>query len=175
MYVHYSFLSGIYSTCACHVCTCTCGSYKMCVYLYYIGSECKGVLVQCMMLLYTTRAWVCMYMMSKKISVGGGRVNYYSTYLVKVTMTELTGNKVLFDCFVDALSKRVDVVDKESESVSAVYNEFSRKLCNTRLNEFIVVQKQLAAAEVGKASLTGQNLRDTLLTQHVQLRSRSKK
>ena len=96
-------------------------------------------------------------------------------YLVQVTTTELTQQKELFDCFIGALSKRVDVVDKESEAVSSVYSEFSRKLCNTRLNEFIVVQKQFAAAKVGKASLTGQNLRDSLLTQHVQLRSRSKK
>ena len=58
-------------------------------------------------------------------------MNYFSTYLVKVTMTELTGLKELFDCFVDALSKRVDVADKESESVSAVYNEFSSCLLYT--------------------------------------------
>lgn len=90
-----------------------------------------------------------------------------------MTTTEVSEQKELFDCFCDALSKRMDVVDKESEAVSTVYHEFSRKLCNTRLDEFIVVQKQVAAAEVGKASLTGQNLRDTLLTQHVQLRSRS--
>lgn len=66
-------------------------------------------------------------------------------------------------------------MDKESKAVAAVYNEFIRKICNTRLNEFIVVHKQLTAVEDGKASLTGQNLRDTLLTQHVQLKSRSKK
>ena len=50
-------------------------------------------------------------------------------------------------------------MDKESKAASDVYNEFSTKLCNTRLNELIVAQKQLAAAKVGKASLTGQNLR----------------
>ena len=66
-------------------------------------------------------------------------------------------------------------MDEESEAVVAVYNEFVRKLCNTRLNEFVVVQKQLTAVKDGKASLTGQNLRDTLLTQHIQLKSRSKK
>ena len=80
---------------------------------------------------------------------------------------------MLFDCFIDALSNRVKDIDEESEAISVVYNEFSRKLCNTRLNEF-VVHKQLAAVKEGKASLTGQNLRDTL-TQHVQLRSRAKK
>ena len=54
-------------------------------------------------------------------------------------------------------------MDKESEAVTAVYCEFIRKLCNTRLNEFIVAQKHLTAVVDGKASLTGQNLRDTLL------------
>lgn len=102
-------------------------------------------------------------------------VTYSPTYLVKVTTAELIQQKVLFDCFIDALSKRVKDIDKESEAISVVYNEFSRKLCNTRLNEFVVVHKQLAAVKEGKASLTGQNLRDTLLTQHVQLRSRAKK
>ena len=56
-------------------------------------------------------------------------------------------------------------MDKESKAVAAVYNEFVRKI----FNEFIVVHKQLTAVKDGKASLTGQNLRDTLLTQHVQL------
>ena len=79
-------------------------------------------------------------------------VTYSPTYLVKVTTAELTQQKVLFDCFIDALSKRVKDIDKESKAISVVYNEFSRKLCNTRLNEFVVVHKQLAAVKEGKAS-----------------------
>ena len=51
-------------------------------------------------------------------------------YLIKVTTSELTQQKDLFDCFFDALSTRVDAVDKESEAVVI------RKLCNTRLNKF---------------------------------------
>lgn len=48
------------------------------------------------------------------------------------------------------------------------------KLCNTRLNEFLDAYRQTVATEKGKATLAGQNLRDTLLTQHINLKPQSK-
>ena len=54
-----------------------------------------------------------------------------------------------------------------AEGNVAVYNEFSRKLYNTRINEFEDTFRQKAAAGKGKATLSGQNLTDTLLTQHI--------
>ena len=50
-----------------------------------------------------------------------------------------------------------------------------RKLSNIRIEEFISSTRQLMALEKGKASTAGQNLRDTLLTNHTQLRTKSKK
>ena len=63
----------------------------------------------------------------------------------------------------------------KGNNVVAVYNEFSRKITNTRINEFLDTFRQKAAAGKGKATLSGQNLRDALLSQHINLRSTSKK
>ena len=80
----------------------------------------------------------------------------------------------MFASFVAAISKIARDVDETDEALISVYREFSRKICNTRLNEFINVQKQLSVMKSGKASLSGQNLRDTLLTPHVNMKTRSK-
>ena len=55
-----------------------------------------------------------------------------------------------------------------------VYDEMIRKLCNIRIEEFLSSQKQRIASGKGNASTIGQNLRDTLLTQHVNLQSHIK-
>jgi hypothetical protein len=55
-----------------------------------------------------------------------------------------------------------------------IYMEMIRKLCNTRIKEFFTSYSQKVASNKGKASTAGQNLRDTLLTQHTHLQSRVK-
>ena len=50
-----------------------------------------------------------------------------------------------------------------------------RKLSNIRIEEFISSTRQLMAAEKGRASTAGQYLRDSLLTNHTQLHTLSKK
>ena len=52
-----------------------------------------------------------------------------------------------------------------------IYKEMVRKLSNTRIQEFLSSQ---IASNKGHASMTGQNLRDGLLTQHANLQSRIK-
>ena len=52
-----------------------------------------------------------------------------------------------------------------------IYKEMVRKLSNTRIQEFLSSQKQKIASNKGHASMTGQNLRDGLLTQHANLQS----
>lgn len=53
----------------------------------------------------------------------------------------------------------------------AVYKEFTRKLCNIRIEEFISTSRIRLAAEKGNASTKEQNLRDALLTHHTKLMS----
>ncbi len=57
-------------------------------------------------------------------------------------------------------------------AIENVYDEMVRKLCNIRIEEFLSSQKQKFAAQKGHASLTGQNLRDSLLAQHANLQCR---
>ncbi len=52
-----------------------------------------------------------------------------------------------------------------------VYKEICRKLCHTRLGEYISATQQNLAALKGKSTLAGQNLRDELLTSHVNTKS----
>ncbi|SMN01934.1 hypothetical protein SPONN_220 [uncultured Candidatus Thioglobus sp.] len=55
----------------------------------------------------------------------------------------------------------------ETEVVKNVYLELTRKLCNTRIQEFLDVHRQKAASVGGSSTMAGQNLRDTLLTYHI--------
>ena len=59
-----------------------------------------------------------------------------------------------------------------SSAINKVYDELVRKLCNTRIEEFLSIQKQKFASDKGRASTSAQNLRDTLLTQHSNLQPR---
>lgn len=68
-------------------------------------------------------------------------------------------------------SKGLSVSNFDDE-IQSIYKELSSKLCHTRLGEFMDVAKQKAAAKEGKSTLAGQNLRDGLLTMHVQSKSK---
>ena len=70
--------------------------------------------------------------------------------------------------FEEFLRIKFDSLDEISNAMDSVYAEFLRKLCNTRLGEFLDSYKQIQLSKSGSASLSGQNLRDTLLSQHVQ-------
>ena len=62
------------------------------------------------------------------------------------------------------------VFDSSSEdAMVTIYAELSRKLCNTRIQEFLSATKQDLAAKKGLASTVDVNLRTTLLTQHTKI------
>ena len=62
------------------------------------------------------------------------------------------------------------IPDSDSEdAMNAVYDELTRKLCNTRIHEFLSATKQDLAAKKGLASTVDVNLRTTLLTNHTKL------
>jgi len=63
-----------------------------------------------------------------------------------------------------------DTIDLLStECVNNVFVELTRKVCNTRIQEFVSCTKQKMAASKGLATTVEQNLRASLLTQHTQL------
>ena len=62
--------------------------------------------------------------------------------------------------------------DFEKQAAVNVYDEMLRKLCNTRIQEFISSLQQKIASEKGHGTVVGQNLRDKLLSQHISTQSR---
>ena len=83
-------------------------------------------------------------------------------------------NQELLKEFETFLCSKVKGVQLSDKPIASVYSEFSRKLCNTRVNEFLDTYRQRLATEKGKVTLAGQNLRDTLLSQHVNIKSKLK-
>ena len=53
-----------------------------------------------------------------------------------------------------------------------IYEEFTRKLCNARIQEFISATEQEFAAKKGVASTVDTNIRTTLLSDHTKLSSK---
>ena len=86
----------------------------------------------------------------------------YGKSLVKISTEQIAHNQLLFEKFTTFIQSKVEGADITDTAITSVYTEFSRKLCNTRLNEFLDAHRQR-----GKTTLAGQNLRDTLLTHHV--------
>lgn len=74
-----------------------------------------------------------------------------------------------------ALKQRLPVISFDDESAVAIdniYEEWTRKLCNARIQEFLLATKQELASKKGLASTTDVNLRTTLLSTHTKLSSR---
>ena len=77
-----------------------------------------------------------------------------------------------FDPFLSTLATKVPGFDDLSQSATnSVYTELVRKLNNTRIEEVIDSFKQTVAA-LKEPSLAGQNMRDSLLSHHINLKSK---
>lgn len=99
---------------------------------------------------------------------------YQTYFLFQVTHAELNKDVSLKDEFKTALKLCLAdfTMDLESEeAMDRIYYEFSRKLCNARIQEYISFTKQEFAAKKGLASTVDTNLRAKLLTQHTNLSS----
>ena len=96
----------------------------------------------------------------------------HGSNIIAVASEIVKADSSLPKLFKNTLGGKIDFMDGSMvESISAVYSEFTRKLYNTRLAEFIDSYRQKQAAEKVSASLSGQNLRDSLLSQHANLKS----
>ena len=94
---------------------------------------------------------------------------------MEVTTHQLRANQTLEDKFKTLLSEKL-ASSKENVTcfqveLTSVYIELTRKLCNTRIEEFLSSHHQVHAAKQGNATTSGQNLRDCLLSQHVNLKT----
>ena len=98
-------------------------------------------------------------------------VQEHAGNIVQVTTDNVKADMSLKRKFEEFLRKKFDSLDEMSNAMDSVYAEFLRKLCNTRLGEFLDSYKQIQLSKSGSASLSGQNLRDTLLSQHINLKT----
>uniref|UniRef100_A0A1X7U8E3 Uncharacterized protein n=1 Tax=Amphimedon queenslandica TaxID=400682 RepID=A0A1X7U8E3_AMPQE len=93
--------------------------------------------------------------------------------LIKVAHLLASETTHLKSTFIQLLEKKM-VLEKDIEKQAAVnvYQEMLRKLCNTWIQEFISSLQQKIASEKGHGTVAGQNLRDKLLSQHIDTQSR---
>lgn len=99
-------------------------------------------------------------------------IQQHGKNIVQVATNEINKARTsLKEQFETILLKKIDSLDGMENIVTTVYNEFTRKLYNTRLGEFMDSYRQSQVAKQGSATLAGQNLRDTLLTHHVNIKN----
>ena len=81
----------------------------------------------------------------------------------------------LADMFREALATKSPDMETtySDETIINVYSIFTRKICNTRIQEFLSATKQHLASKKGLASTVDVNLRTTLLAYHTKLESTS--
>ena len=92
--------------------------------------------------------------------------------LIEVAMTRLKEKTELRERFEKLLTQKFKIshIGTQAE-LNSVYSELVCKLGHTRIQKFIDSYKQSTASKKGSATLKGQNLRDTLLSQHVNLQT----
>ena len=98
-------------------------------------------------------------------------IRQHGKNIIDVATKAVKGDYQLKSIFTDALSSKFDCLDGLESAIGAVYDEMLRKLCNTRLSEFMDSFRQMQVSKSGTATLCGQNLRDTLLSEHVNMKS----
>ena len=92
-------------------------------------------------------------------------------HLIEVATEKVKNSSELRKMYTDMLLTIFDSIEGMTSAVDKAYSELTRKLCNTRLAEFVDCFKQIQVSKVGSATLSGLNLRETLLHDHVNLRT----
>ena len=94
------------------------------------------------------------------------------TEFVKSVADAMDNNTELMTMFyTTVLGKIPEAISLPYKQLNGIFTELVRKLSHTRIQEFLDSYKQSAAAKKGTATLSGLNLRDSLLGHHVNLKS----
>jgi len=108
-----------------------------------------------------------------KVVCNDNGVRKYGTSLVSETTKFVYRETKLEDKFCTVLTSCLGSTDCfKTSAVDDVFKDFLSKLTNTRIQEFLDCHKATSAIKKGTASVSRQNLRDTLLTQHVNSKSK---
>ena len=86
----------------------------------------------------------------------------------------IQGQRTFSDAFREALSSKLPKMAAIycNEAINNVFNMFTRKLCNTRIQEFLSAIKQHLATKKGLTLIIDINLRTTLLAHHTKLETK---
>ena len=98
-------------------------------------------------------------------------IKQHGKHVIEIATRKVRSDDKLRESFSHALATKFDSLQELSLAVDAVYAELLRKLCNTRLGEFMDSFRQIQVSKSGTATLSGQNLRDSLLSQHVNMKT----
>ena len=110
-----------------------------------------------------------------KTSINAEAFKKYGSQLLVVLSHKFVQDSKLQQLYRVVLQAKVPEFAQMNENiVDSVFKEFVQKLCHTRIQEFLDSFKQQCAAHKGFATLAGQNLRDSLLSHHVNLKSKHK-
>jgi len=100
------------------------------------------------------------------------KLSELGTDFVKTTADAMDSNSELMTIFyATVLAKIPEAMSLPYKQLNGIFTELVRKLSHTRIQEFLDSYKQSAAAKKGTATLSGMNLRDSLLGHHVNLKS----
>ncbi|XP_065907351.1 uncharacterized protein [Dysidea avara] len=93
--------------------------------------------------------------------------------LIKITHERIQEETKFFDTFKEILaSKSPNITIYSEDAIRNVFETFTRKICNTRIQEFLSATKQQLATKKGLASTVDINLRPTLLAHHAKLETK---
>ena len=98
-------------------------------------------------------------------------IKQHGKHFIEIATQKVRSDNQLRKSFTDALAMKFDSLDGLSLAIDAVYAELLRMLCNTRLGEFMDSFNQIQVSKSGTATLSGQNVRDSLLSQHVNMKT----
>ena len=93
--------------------------------------------------------------------------------MLTTIVEKLYGDPNLQSLFVTTVVNKVFKFDDlPFATLDILFKELVKKLCHIRIQEYLDAFKHKGAAHKGKATLVGQNLRDSLLTHHINLKSK---
>ena len=98
----------------------------------------------------------------------------FNSVSTQVAHERIQGQRTYSEAFREALSSKLPKMAAiySNEAISNVFNTFTRKLCNTRIQEFLSATKQHLATKKGLTLTVDINLRTTLLAHHTKLETK---
>ena len=105
-----------------------------------------------------------------KNKVNDTKFNHLGSNMLAIIVESLHSYSNRLAVYSTALAARM--CDLPITTVYAVFKEMVQKLAHIRVQEYLDTFKHKGAAQKGSASLAGQNLRDSLLTHHVNLKTK---